>query len=110
MPTVPSDPYDFLSASLAACTVMTLKLYAERKKWDLQDVKVHLSYDRSYKEDCDNCSEEERRLDHFDKSIELIGELSKEQKTRLLEIADRCPVHRTLASQSFFKTELIELE
>jgi putative redox protein len=101
------SPYELLNAALAACTAMTLQMYARRKKWDLKDVKVHLSYDRSYKEDCDQCSEAERRLEHFDKSIELIGDLDESQKARLLEIAERCPVHRTLAGESKFRSEVL---
>lgn len=97
------SPYELLNASLAACTAMTLQMYARRKKWDLQDVKVHISYGKSYREDCEGCSESERRLEMFDKHIELVGDLTDEQKNRLLEIAERCPVHRTLLSQPNFK-------
>ena len=101
------SPYELLNAALAACTAMTLQMYARRKKWDLKDVKVHLSYDRSYKEDCDQCSESDRRLEHFDKSIELVGDLDESQKARLLEIAERCPVHRTLSGASMFHSEIL---
>jgi len=101
------SPYELLNSALAACTAMTLQMYARRKKWDLQDVKVHLSYNRSYKEDCDQCSESERRLEHFEKSIELIGNLDADQKARLMEIADRCPVHRTIAGNSSFHSEIL---
>jgi len=101
------SPYELLNSALAACTAMTLQMYARRKKWDLQDVKVHISFNRSYKEDCASCSEEERRLEHFDKHIELIGDLTAEQHARLLEIAERCPVHRTLSADPSFSQTLV---
>jgi len=99
------SPYELLNAALGACTAMTLQMYARRKKWDLQEVRVHLDYSRSYKEDCEACPETERRLENFNKCIELIGDLDETQKKRLLEIADRCPVHRTLMGSPVFKTE-----
>ncbi len=101
------SPYELLNSALGACTAMTLQMYARRKKWDLKEVRVHLEYNRSYKEDCEGCSESEKRLDHFDKCIELVGDLDDVQKKRLLEIADRCPVHRTLMGSSKFNTKLI---
>ena len=101
------SPYELLNSALSACTVMTLQMYARRKKWDLKEVKVHINFGRSYKEDCEACSESERRIDHFDKCVELIGNLSDEQKNRLLEIADKCPVHRTLQKTPKFTTTLI---
>jgi len=102
------SPYELLNAALGACTAMTLQMYARRKKWDLQEVKVHLEYKRSYKEDCEACPESERRLDNFVKCVELIGDLDEAQKKRLMEIADKCPVHRTLMSASGSETSLQE--
>ena len=101
------SPYELLSASLGACTAMTLQMYARRKKWPLQEVRVHLSYERSYKEDCEHCDEKDRRLDVFEREIEVMGPLSPEQITRLKEIANRCPVHRTLESSSVVHTKMI---
>lgn len=103
------SPYEMLSASLGACTAMTLQMYARRKKWPLEEVKVHLSYERSYKDDCEHCDEKDRRLDVFDREIELCGDLSDEQIQRLKEIADRCPVHRTLEANSIIKTKILHL-
>lgn len=100
------SPYEILCSSLGACTAMTLQMYARRKKWPLEEVKVHLSYDRSYKEDCEHCDEKDRRLDKFDREIEITGDLSKDQLDRLLQIADRCPVHRTLEANSVITTAL----
>ena len=104
------SPYELLNAALGACTAMTLQMYARRKKWDLKEVKVHLNFGRSYKEDCENCPEEERRLETFQKFIELKGDLNDSQKQILLEIAERCPVNRTLAKAGSFETKLYEPE
>ena len=90
------SPYELLSSSLGACTAMTLQMYARRKEWDLKEVKVHLSYDKDYLEDCESCEKPESKIDHFDRVIELTGNLTEEQKSRLLEIAEKCPVHKTL--------------
>jgi putative redox protein len=103
------SPYEMLSASLGACTAMTLQMYARRKKWPLDEVKVHLSYVRSYKDDCEHCDNKDRRLDVFEREIELCGDLSDEQIQRLKEIADRCPVHRTLEANSIIKTKILHL-
>ncbi len=100
------SPYELLNSALGACTAMTLRMYAQRKNWDLQEVKVHLSFDRSYFDDCTGCEDHARRLDHFDRVIELKGDLTDEQKQRLLEIAERCPVHKTLNTESRFTTVL----
>ena len=100
------SPYELLNAALGACTAMTLQLYARRKKWDLKEVKVHLSHLKSYKEDCENCDKPSSKIDHFEKSLELIGNLDEAQKARLLQIANRCPVHRTLEATPRFTTTL----
>ena len=101
------SPYELLNAALGACTAMTLQMYARRKKWDLQEVEVHLSFARSYKEDCENCELKDRRLEVFDREISIKGELDVDQINRLLEIAERCPVHRTLESSAEIRTRLI---
>lgn len=100
------SPYELLNASLAACTAMTLQMYARRKKWDLQDVKVHLSFARSYKEDCEHCDEKDRRLETFDREIVITGDLDQGQIDRLLEIADKCPIHRTLEATATITTKM----
>jgi len=103
------SPYELLNASLGACTAMTLQMYARRKKWDLQKVKVHLSYARSYRDDCEHCDEKERRLETFDREIEISGNLDDTQVARLMEIADRCPVHRTLEASAEIVTHLTRI-
>jgi putative redox protein len=104
------SPYELLNASLAACTAMTLQMYARRKKWDLQEVQVHLAFSRSYKEDCEHCDEKDRRLEVFDREIEIKGDLDEKQINRLLEIANRCPVHRTLEATAEVRTKLYKME
>lgn len=101
-------PYDFLAAGLAACTAMTLRLYAERKKWNLREVYVHVSHKKTHLEDCAECDKSGSKIDKFRREIELIGNLDTVQKQRLLEIANRCPVHRTLESASAIETVLYE--
>jgi putative redox protein len=100
------SPYDLLLAGLGACTSMTLRLYAQRKGWDLQRVTVRLQHSRIHATDCADCETKEGYLDRIDREIELTGRLDDAQKQRLLEIAERCPVHRTLKSEINIRTSL----
>lgn len=93
------NPYDFLLAGLGACTSMTLRLYADFKKLPLDRVFVRLSHRKIYAADCEECETREGKLDRIEREIELEGDLDETQRKRLLEIADRCPVHRTLHSE-----------
>lgn len=101
------SPYEYLNAALAACTVMTLKLYAERKKWDLQEVFVYISHSRKHSDDLQIEIEKPKYLDHISKKLKFIGNLDETQKERLKEIASRCPVHKTLASEVIFETQIL---
>lgn len=101
------SPYDFLSAGLAACTSMTLKLYAERKKWDLQEVYTYVTYSRKHSEDLKSDIDNPANYDHLLKKLKFIGDLDDAQKQKLKEIASKCPVHRTLLSDISIETELI---
>jgi putative redox protein len=93
------SPYELLSASLSACTAMTLQMYARRKQWPLENVEVHTSYGKEHAQDGVDCLEDPNaRIDTFQREISLTGDLDEAQRKRLLEIADRCPVHRTLHS------------
>jgi putative redox protein len=103
------SPYQLLSASLGACTAMTLQMYARRKGWDLQEVNVHVDHGKRYVDDCMVCENKEVKLDHFDRVIEVEGDLTEEQRNRLLEIANRCPVHRSLESEIRITTVLQEV-
>ena len=102
------SPYELLSASLGACTAMTLHMYAKRKGWPLEDVKIHLSHRKTtfHHEDMATLDEKTGKIDRFERIIELVGDLSEEQRIRLKEIANRCPIHRTLASPQIFATRL----
>ncbi len=100
------SPYDFISAGLAACTVMTLKIYAERKKWDLQEVYAHITYSKKHSDDLMLDVDKPTRIDHLSKKLTFIGDLDESQRQRLKEIASKCPVHKTLQSEIIIDTEL----
>jgi len=101
-------PYDYLLAGLGSCTGMTLRMYADRKDWPLDEATVHLSHEKIHAEDCDHCETEDGKVDHIQRDIELDGDLTSEQRERLLEIANKCPVHRTLHSEIDVETALRE--
>ena len=101
------SPYDYLSAGLAACTVMTLKMYAQRKKWDLQEVYAYITYSKKHSDDLMLDIDDPIRMDHLQKRLKFIGNLDEKQKTRLKEIASKCPVHKTLQIEIIIETELI---
>ena len=98
------NPYDFLLAALGACTSMTLRLYAEHKQLPLDRVTVRLRHGRIYAADCETCETKEGKIDQIERAITLEGTLDVSQRARLLEIADKCPVHRTLTSEVVIKT------
>jgi uncharacterized OsmC-like protein len=100
------SPYDFLLAALGACTSMTVSMYARRKQWPLEGVVVRLTHAKIHAEDCAECETREGMLDRIEREITLIGALTAEQRGRLLEIANRCPVHRTLVSEIDIRTVL----
>lgn len=97
-------PYELLNSALGACTAMTLKLYAERKKWDLKEVFVYLTYKKKPASDFDSETELTGNVDHISKKIVFIGNLDDKQRVRLLQIASKCPVHRTLQNQIIIET------
>lgn len=92
-------PYDLLVSGLGACTSMTIRMYANRKKWPLESVAVKLRHQKIHADDCEQCETSSGKIDTIEREIELKGELSEEQRLRLLEIADMCPVHKTLHSE-----------
>ncbi|MEM6725278.1 MAG: bifunctional alpha/beta hydrolase/OsmC family protein [Bacteroidota bacterium] len=98
------DPYSLLLSSLGACTSMTMQMYARRKKWDLQEVEVHLNHSKDYVEDCNNAEDPKKKIDIIERVIHMTGDLDESQKERLMEIADRCPVHKTLHGTVAVKT------
>jgi putative redox protein len=100
------DPYGLLLAALGVCTSMTLGWYARQKKLPLERVTVRLKHSRIHASDCANCETKNGRLDEIQREIELEGPLDDEQRARLLEMADKCPVHRTLTSEIVIRTQL----
>ncbi len=102
------SPYDLLSAALASCTTMTLQMYARRKGLALTNVTSRIQHARIHARDCENCETEVGRIDQFNQTIVLEGNLDESARRRLLEIADLCPVHRTLETEVEILTELNE--
>jgi len=98
------DPYEHLLAALGACTSMTIRMYANRKSWPLEDISVRLSHGREHRKDCEDCAEDGQKLEVLRREISLTGPLDSEQRDRLMEIADRCPVHRTLEGDLVIET------
>lgn len=101
-----ATPYGLLLAALGACKSMTLRMYAERKKWPLERVSVKLSHGRIHAKDCEDCATTKGKVDRIEVALEVTGDLTEEQRRRLYEIADRCPVHRTLTSETVIASKL----
>ncbi len=102
------SPYELVSAGLSACTAMTIQMYTQHKGWPLENVEVHTSYDKKHAEDCENCEADSAKIDTFEREIRLTGNLDEKQKARILQIADKCPVHRTLHSETQVISTLID--
>ena len=102
-------PYQFLAAGLASCTSLTLRIYAKHKGLDLTSVAVDVSHDKIHAEDCEACEQTDGKIDQFTRRIHIHGNLSSEERQKLLEIADKCPVHRTLHAVADIQTELSSL-
>ncbi|MFT5392413.1 MAG: putative OsmC-like protein/alpha/beta superfamily hydrolase [Gammaproteobacteria bacterium] len=102
------DPYEHLLAALGTCTSMTIRMYANQKKWPLEDVHLDLSHTRVHAWDSASAPDENRKIDQITRRLHLIGDLTQEQRERLTQIADRCPVHRTLTNEIEIQTELVE--
>jgi uncharacterized OsmC-like protein len=106
-------PYELLLASLGACTAMTLRLYADRKQWPLDGVRIRLNHERVYQADCDDCATDGAtpagaRIERITREIELLGPLDDAQRARIMEIAAKCPIHRTLQAAPRIVDVLVE--
>lgn len=100
-------PHEFVLAGLGACTAMTLKMYAARKQWPLEHVSVHLTRRKVKAADCPDCHTTEGEVEEMTREITLEGPLDAEMRARLLEIANRCPVHRTLTGEIKIRSTLV---
>ena len=98
-------PYQFLSAALGACTSMTIRMYARRKGWSLDHVSVEVGHNKIHAEDCESCETQTGKIDTFVREIRLTGDLTDDQRSRCIEIADKCPVHRTLHAEVKIETK-----
>ncbi len=100
------SPYQLLTSALGACTAMTMRMYADRKGWDISEIRVHLNHEKKHSDDCADCEKSSSKIDHFERLIEIDSQLDDSQIARLLEIANKCPVHRTLEGEVKIETRL----
>ena len=100
-------PYDFLLMALGSCTSMTIRMYANRKKLALEDIKIRLNHERIHADDCADCDGLSGKVERITRDIELIGDLTDAQRKRLIEIADRCPVHLSLENDIAVRTRVV---
>ena len=101
------SPYDLLLAALGSCTSMTVGFYARKRRWPLENITVSLRHSRIHAADCEDCETKEGKIDRIELDVQLTGSLTAEQREKLMEIAERCPVHQTLTSEINIKTRAI---
>jgi putative redox protein len=101
------NPYEFVLAALGTCACITVRMYAQRQQWSLEGVHITLRHSKIHADDCAACATEIRTIDKIEMEISLSGNLSEDQRRRLLEVADRCPVHRTLTSTVQIETRAV---
>lgn len=99
-----ADPYSLLLMALGSCVAITIRMYADRKQWDLEDVNVELSQEKVHSKDCDDCESTKGFVHVIEKKVHLTGNLDDAQRARLMQIADRCPVNKTLLNEIQIKT------
>lgn len=100
------DPYDYLLMALGSCSVMTVKMYAKKKNWPVEDIYAELRHHKNHAEDCASCEKSDAKIDLIEKELIVKGDLTKEQVKRLLEISEKCPVHRTLQGDITIKSSI----
>jgi len=100
-------PYDLLASALGTCTSMTLRMYADRKGLNVESISTEVKHSKVHAQDCEDCEQKNNKVDQFQRSITIKGDLTKAQRERMLQIADRCPVHRTLESSSVIVSQLL---
>ena len=101
------SPYDLILAALGSCTSMTIGLYARKRSWPVVKISVSLWHSKIHAKDCDDCETKEGRIDRIEMEIHLDGALTDEQRAKLMEIAEKCPVHQTLTSEINIKTRAV---
>jgi putative redox protein len=101
------SPYDLILAALGSCTSMTIGLYARKRSWPVEKISVSLWHSKIHAQDCDDCETKEGRIDRIEMEIHLDGTLTDEQRAKLMEIAEKCPVHQTLTSEINIKTRAV---
>lgn len=101
------DPYLYLATALGTCTAMTLNMYATRKKWPVEQIKVNMIHKKIKAVDCEECESDKGYIDILERHIKVTGELDREQQERMLEIANKCPVHRTLMGELKIHSKLV---
>ena len=104
------SPYELVSAGLSACTAMTLQMYAKRKDWHIDNVEVHTTYSKTHALDCEDCESPNAKIDTFHREIKITGNFDDKQMDRLLQIADKCPVHKTLHNETQVITKIVPNE
>lgn len=100
------DPYDYLLMSLGSCTAITIRMYAERKEWPVEDIYVELRHFKDHAEDCADCDDESAKIDKIEKDLIVKGDLDQDQLNKLLEISEKCPVNRTLKASIEMKATI----
>jgi len=101
------DPYEHLLAALGSCTAMTMRMYANRKKWPVEHISIELDHSRDHGADCSECDEEHKQIDVITRAVSIVGDLDEKQTARMMEIADKCPVHRTMHNKLVVKTNVV---
>ena len=101
-------PYELLASSLAACTAMTLRMYANRKNLDIEEIKVHVTHSKRYSDDAAHGNQPDARIEHFERMVEIEGDINEAQRQRMIEIASKCPVHKTLEGRILITTAYLQ--